>query len=111
MQPVRHRKVMLGVAVALMVLTLFAAAQTKATSIGFPFPWQYYPDTGRTPVDYRIVGADALILLVCYYGTIRGFMLMILSPHRLPFSRKRAYGDDRRREDERGSPSPPQGSG
>jgi hypothetical protein len=46
-------------------LTCFLAAQRKWDGIGFPIPWQYH-DHGWTPIDYRILVADVVILLLSY---------------------------------------------
>ena len=44
--------------------------------------------------DNAYLAFDIGIWWVLYYGTLRGVLIMAISPFRLPFSRKRAYGDD-----------------
>src|SRR5689334_6925217 len=63
-----------AIAGAATLLTCVLAAQTRATAIGIPLPWQYYPDTGRTPIDHGTVLADIIFWLVLYYGLVRGFL-------------------------------------
>jgi hypothetical protein len=44
--------------------------------------------------DYACMTFDIAFWWVIYYGSMRGFFMMVRSPNRLPFSRKRAYGED-----------------
>jgi hypothetical protein len=44
--------------------------------------------------DYVCMAIDIAFWWVIYYGSMRGFSMMVKSPYRLPFSRRRAYGED-----------------
>ena len=52
------------------------------------------PPHAWTGADYGYLLLDTAFWFAICYGALRGFFMMLGSPHRLPFSRKRAYGED-----------------
>jgi hypothetical protein len=74
-------------------ISCYAASQTPALCpyhgciVGLArHPWK--------ASDYACMAFDLAFWWVIYYGSMRGFFMMVKSPHRLPFSRKSAYGED-----------------